>query len=394
MRFLFRKIMKKEKYIEKATEVHGQKFDYSETPLQFKWGDKIKVKCIKHHFTFMIRHDHHLRQKFSCHQCLKENSSLPRKKRTTERFIQQAKEVHGEKYGYGQSVYSTDNLIKIFCYKCNQYFYQSYDSHISGCDCQKCANDSCRKTKQQFIKQGKEKYNGKYDYNSGCYVNCHTLFQIKCNDCGNIFFQSPMQHLRVDICNGTPFGGCQVCRMNKIRIGKQQFQKRARAIHGDKYDYSQVEYINKDIKVKIWCNKCKQYFYQSTHCHIHNESGCLKCSIKNDMSKNHQIILNLLKYKNIKYVLQKRFDDCRYKNTLPFDFYLQDYNVLIEYDGQQHFYPVQFWGGQKGFDQCKIRDGIKNNYCVKNNIKLYRINYKQDVLQQMNRIFEELNIFA
>jgi hypothetical protein len=97
------------------------------------------------------------------------------------------------------------------------------------------------------------------------------------------------------------------------------------------------------------------------------------CSICNE-SKGEKLIYNFLVNNNIKFVKQKRFLDCKNVHTLPFDFYLPDYNVCIEYNGEQHYNPVKYFGGIKSFNLQKINDNIKSNYCLQNNIKLIIIN--------------------
>lgn len=102
------------------------------------------------------------------------------------------------------------------------------------------------------------------------------------------------------------------------------------------------------------------------------------CGCKLNSSKE-RIIENYLKELNVDYEKQKRFTDCKYCYTLPFDFaiYNDDRTLkcLIEYDGQQHFKPIDFFGGIDGFEKTKIRDNIKNQYCIDNNIRLLRLNY-------------------
>ena len=99
--------------------------------------------------------------------------------------------------------------------------------------------------------------------------------------------------------------------------------------------------------------------------------GCPECV----NSKGETIISEYLKENNINYISEYTFDDCRNKRPLPFDFYLPDYNLLIEYDGEQHFEPVDFFGGEEQFEYQKYNDNIKNTYCIKNNINLIRIPY-------------------
>ncbi len=62
-----------------------------------------------------------------------------------------------------------------------------------------------------------------------------------------------------------------------------------------------------------------------------------------------------------------------------FDFYIEDLNLIIEYDGFQHFHPVKYWGGEDGLKENKERDLIKNKYCQDNNIKILRIPYTESI---------------
>lgn len=93
------------------------------------------------------------------------------------------------------------------------------------------------------------------------------------------------------------------------------------------------------------------------------------------MSHGERIIFNLLTQYNVTFVSQKTFDDCRYNRKLPFDFYLENYNIIIEYDGEQHFRAVDFFGGEEEFNARKQRDAIKTNYCKEHDIRLIRIPY-------------------
>ena len=113
-------------------------------------------------------------------------------------------------------------------------------------------------------------------------------------------------------------------------------------------------------------------------------TGCPICYDSNGEKK----IKNILDQMNIHYENQKTFDDCKDTKKLRFDFYLLKYNLLIEYDGIQHFKQSDFFGGTKGFESYKKRDRIKNEYADKNNIPLLRIPYtKFDLIE------DEINYF-
>lgn len=99
------------------------------------------------------------------------------------------------------------------------------------------------------------------------------------------------------------------------------------------------------------------------------------CGCGEHDSVGEQLIKNILNENNIAYTYNYRFDDCRNILPLPFDFYLQEYNTCIEYDGVQHFEPIEYFGGEEAFKQRQINDNIKTQYCTDNNIQLIRLPY-------------------
>ena len=121
-------------------------------------------------------------------------------------------------------------------------------------------------------------------------------------------------------------------------------------------------------------------------CHILEGHGCPRCN----ESRGEKQIAEWLDNHGVQYVPQKTFDDCKNKKLLPFDFYIPDKNICIEYDGKQHFEPIDFFGGEDGFEQCKYRDEVKNAYCKDNNINLLRIPYNKDIKEELDRFFIHL----
>lgn len=126
-------------------------------------------------------------------------------------------------------------------------------------------------------------------------------------------------------------------------------------------------------------NGCK---YVTT---LHNFLQGYGCSCENS-SKGELAIKEWLDNRNIKHVCQCTFDDCKWINLLRFDFYIPDNNLLIEYDGIQHFKIIDHFGGFDGFVSLKIRDTYKNVYCKNKDIKLLRISYKD--YENINKILE------
>lgn len=92
-------------------------------------------------------------------------------------------------------------------------------------------------------------------------------------------------------------------------------------------------------------------------------------------SLGETIVRNLLNKYKISFLEQQRFDDCKNISKLIFDFYLPTHNIAIEYDGVQHYMPIDAFGGEKAYKETLLRDNIKDKYCCDNNIKLIRIPY-------------------
>ena len=86
------------------------------------------------------------------------------------------------------------------------------------------------------------------------------------------------------------------------------------------------------------------------------------------------------------YIYQMRFEDCRNKYPLPFDFYLIDYNILIEFDGRHHFEPIDHWGGLDQLEIIKQNDKIKIKYCKDNNIRLIKSTKLTDITDAIKKI--------
>jgi len=95
------------------------------------------------------------------------------------------------------------------------------------------------------------------------------------------------------------------------------------------------------------------------------------------------------KFKSINFTQQKKFKECKDKKVLPFDFYLNDLNICIEFDGKHHFCKYEYWGGNSKLEYTQKHDQIKNIYCKENKIKLIRIKYNENI---NNKLDENIKI--
>lgn len=290
------------------------------------------------------------------------------KKLTLEEFIERSNSVHNNRYDYSLSNYiNSSSKIEITCH-IHGPFYQRAAHHLSGKGCPKCGGKNF--DKNEFLRKSEEIHNDKYNYSYVEYTSSHSKVKILCNKCGDIFLQTPNNHL-----SGY---GCKKCavesKAKSDRLTKEEFIAKAIDVHNDKYNYSLVNYFNCKTSIDIICKKCGKTFSQIPSSHLYNKTGCKKCY---SSSKGEEKIRNYLSYNNVVFEEQKRFKKCKYKNVLSFDFYIPEKDICIEFQGRQHYESVDIFGGEKELNKQKIRDLIKKEFCKNNNITLIEI-YKSD----------------
>lgn len=349
-----------EEFIEKSKKIHGEKYTYNKTKYK-NYDTKVSICCPKHGMFYQVPSSH-LRGN-GCPKCSKE-----KQKKTKEQFIIQAQEIHGDNYDYSNIFYiDTKTKIKIKCKKCNNIFNQSPGQHLKGCGCPNCAREKTKNavtyTQEEWVLKANNRHNNQYDYSKVEYINSGTKVCIICPEHGE-FWQRPASHLHGN--------GCSKCAKKKQgpkRKTLQEFINKAQEIHNNKYNYNNTNYINSYTKVIITC-PIHGDFEQKPASHLQG-IGCPKCNA----SKGEIIIKNFLESKQLKFQYQKGI---KYKNlSIRVDFYLEINNnkYIIEYNGEQHYKPINHFGGEKQFKKQCYRDNILKEYCNINNITLIEIKY-------------------
>lgn len=179
--------------------------------------------------------------------------------------------------------------------------------------------------------------------------------------------------------------GCKFCNLKNRDFGaltNEEFLKRVSGCISDFVFLS--EYKNNHTPIVIKCERCGNIFQQIPY-HIFDRG--IYCNSCNG-TKGEQSIERYLRINNIDFIAQYRFEDCKDKKPLPFDFYLPDYNICIEYQGIQHYKPIEYFGGENRFIGQTKRDAIKREYCQNNNITLLEISYKE--FNDIDKILDSL----
>lgn len=240
-------------------------------------------------------------------------------------------------------------------------------------------------TQKEFIERSKAIHGDKYLYNQAIYKNGRTKVKIYCITHGRFFYQIAKDHMRGK--------GCQECghlTRNRSTSGSTlKFIYDAVRVHGKKYDYSRVKYRRSSSKVEILCPSHGS-FRQTARDHTYGH-GCPKCQ----ESRGERAVRFYLEGENIDFRQEHSFKSCRYKGILRFDFFIPDYKgkkVLIEFQGVQHYRPIEKFGGKLGFIKRLKRDAIKRRFALKNNFELIEIPYTRikTIKKYLNKRFSIL----
>lgn len=366
-----------EEFIKKAREVHSNRYDYSKV-IYYGSSKKVIITCFIHG-DFEQNPGDHLAGK-GCGKCAGNIKS------NTEEFIKKAIKIHGDKYNYNKTKY-VDVYIKviIICHKHGE-FKQTPHAHLTKRGCKKCKDENtgnrCRSNAEEFIKKAMKAHNNKYNYDKIKYKNNKTPVTITCYIHGD-FFQTPSIHLAGS--------GCGECAGN-IKSNTKEFIKKAREIHGDRYDYSNVEYKGNKKKIKIIC-KIHGEFFQIAGNHLRG-CDCPKCKCR---------IGEMLCIGIFEILFSCKFPKCRPKwlknpstgYLLEFDGYNKERLIAVEYQGEQHYKEISKFKGE--FKKQKERDKIKIDLCKKHNVLLiairqFRYNKAKYIKKRIKETLENINI--
>lgn len=264
---------------------------------------------------------------------------------TNEEFIRRAKKVHKDKYDYSLSKYTlSKNKIKITC-KEHGVFSQIARNHLNGSGCPKCARKRISLTTEEFIEKSIKMHGNWYNYSKVNYINHMTKVTITCPEHGD-FNQRPNDHL-------TGYK-CAVCANKKkssdMTLTVESFINKAKKVHGEKYDYSKVNYINNATKIKIICPEHGSFF-QTPNNHLHKD-GCTQCGRKISLGETKWLtslnVPNDKEHRQVKLIVNGK--------KIQVDGFDPKTNTVYEYNGD-------FWhGNPKKYNRADINTVNKKSY--------------------------------
>ena len=364
-----------EKLIEDFNRMHVDKYTY---PI-FEYINlykKIDIEC-PIHGSFNQQLMLH-RQGGGCPKCGYDKKRKPKVKinkvellreQRTKEFFEIINKKFGGKFDLSKVEYTgTDSDIIIGCPNHGEVSVTAGQFKRSKYGCPYCGGTK-NLTQDMFMKLVPQSHKKEYDLSKLIYKTRQENIIIICKIHGEF-------SLNAD--NFISGQGCPKCRYIKSANSKRgkidQIIEKFHKVHNNKYTYREIEkYISRlTTKIEITCPH-HGIFIQPIDRH-YNGHGCPTCK----SSKGELMIIKILEKYNIDYINEYSFKDLKKEDStkpLRFDFYLPKYNICIEYDGRQHFEEIN---GRESLDIIKFRDNLKNNYCIKNNIKLLRLNYMME----------------
>lgn len=365
--------------LEKAREVHKNKYDYSNIVFKTK-KDKVVINCPTHG-EFIQKLENHLSGK-GCPRCgIKKMIRSKISNYTQEDFLIEAEEIHKNKYDYSETIYiKKHEKVKIKC-KYHGLFEVKAISHLKGVGCPECSN--IRRTKKQtldsevFFQKCNEIHNNEYEYDKDSYINMQKMITYFCETHGKIE-QQAQSHLK-----GV---GCPKCAEIKRRktIKKNLEINFWKIIKKNKidtlFDLSKFKYKSIHKRSIATCSKHGDFLISPDN--IKRGKGCPKCS----SSKGEKAIQDYLANKKIDFSCEVKSKDLFYNSLFlvehentRFDFVLHKHKLIIEFDGKQHFAPVGFGADEKRtyeyFKRVIKKDKAKDELVHQSNYHIARIPY-------------------
>lgn len=356
---------------------------------------KIHFKCLTHDFEFDAFPQNMLRG-HGCRKCGNEKQSKQQTK-SHDQFVYDVKNINPNIEIIGKYI-NIDTKVKVKCLIDGYIWDADPRKLLRDVQCAVCANrkvitgiNDVATTRSDLVQYFKNKDDAT-KYTSGS----AKIVDVICPECGH--------EDQIRIGNLSRFGfACNGCYENKYgrkRVPHGYWNKDTMSTYlsenypGYKLLDMQSADANGCLKVFIKCPNADHEPYWAYWTNIISGYTCYRCYLEDSMSRGEHMAESIFQKYNINFQSQKRFDDCRDKHTLPFDFYLPDYNLIVEIMGEQHEYPVEHFGGEDAFNKRIKHDKVKRDYLKANNIYILDIWYYEfDKMENLilSKIQEILN---
>ena len=328
---------------------------------------KIRVKHNKCGHIYKVKPSHFL-EGARCPRCAKLSLSNKLSKPDTQ-FKQEVYNLVGNEYTFLDAYVNATTKLRVKHNKCGKIYSVLPSNFIRGSRCPSCFGTH-RKTNTQFNHEVYDLVGDEYTFLDP-YINTMTKIRVKHNKCGHIYEVRPRNFLkgrRCPYCNGN------------VKKTEAEFNHEVYDLVGGEYIFLDT-YVNNYTKLKVKHIKCGNVYEVRPTDFISHQTRCPLCN----SSKGETIITKILDTLNITYESQKTFPDLRDTQLLSYDFYIPSQSILIEYQGQQHYEPVDCFGGNDKFVVQQKHDKMKSDYAKDHGYHLIAVPYTYDTFSKIKK---------
>lgn len=358
-----------ERLLLKGYQLNGDNYYYGLTKPEDIDGykSKIVVRCNTCYYVWYPTIGDHIYGNTQCQSC---GNTL---RWTQERFLIRARMLHGNDYCYDDViVVNAKDTIYITCTLCFHLWNTTVDIHINSArGCPNCANN-IKYTLENFIPKATKKHGDKFSYHliKDSDINgCESKISVVCTKAGHVSNIHLYYYLH-------GMEQCSYCFPNSYTLLK--FIQKATKMNNKDYDYSLImpeHIVDKNSEVPIKCNNCKKVWHPKIHKFLYNGDGCPTCVGKGSKGERACVkyfIDNNIPHKReyvMPYLARKRYD---------FIINYQGKEILVEFDGGQHFKFIPFFHNtEEFFFERQSVDVLKTITALKHNYSIIRIDHKQ-----------------
>ena len=301
--------------------------------------------------------------------------SIYLERKNASQFKKEVNGLVGNEYVFLDTYINNVTKLRVKHNKCGNVYKVTPNSFLGGSRCPYCAKSILRnklsKNDDKFKNEINNLVGNDYKFLDP-YVNSYTKIRVKHNKCGRIYKVTPHSFLQCPHC---PF-----CAVDSARKTDAQFKQQVYDLVGDEYTFLDT-YVNSVTKLRVKHNKCGRVYEVRPNDFLNTNSRCPYCS----SPKGETIISNILDTLNINYEAQKTFDDLKDNQPLSYDFYIPEQNILIEYQGIQHYQPIDYFGGKNTFKYQQQHDKMKDDYAKDNGYNLIAVPYTEDTFNKIKK---------
>lgn len=308
------------------------------------------------------------------------------KTKSNEEFLKEVKDLVGSEYTFLEPYKGCHTKISVRHNICGTVYKVIPPNFLRGKRCPSCqrikGNKKRTRSPQQFLDEVQALVGNEYKVLTP-YTKAKNKVKMKHTVCGFIYEVTPAHFL-----SGRRCPNCHLKQLAQDKIKTQQdFEKDVYNILGKDFKVvSLYTGYNKPITIKHLI--CGQTYSTTPDSIRNNYTSCAYC---NQSHGEHQITILLNRY-HVKYEAQKGFKDLKDQSSLTYDFYIPTNNILIEYQGRQHYMPVDHFGGEDSFKTQQRHDNLKRLYAKKNNYTLLEIPYTEKTQKQIKVYLHKYNI--